>query len=190
MNPDDILDAPVANDIRNALQPGERLLWEGSPLWDPGGFFLFKSRNWSNFFSFIAYTSGMVLLTYILRPTDPPDFWLVVLVVLGLYVANSGYKYMERRAIRYGVSDQRAFFQLWEWGRKKLYIINLDEVMQVTYQEFDDKAGVLYFFPMPNKSFNFSTYDLSSREKRFQPTFEMVPEVVELQRLVSGLLGK
>ena len=108
-----------------------------------------------------------------------------IIIELLIIVLPDIIKNKRKKHTKYAFTNNRVFFQLWKWGKTSIHHIDLADVGQISYEVNKDKAGVIHF--LPRKSFDFFTHDFISGKKRFYPTFELVPEVIELQKKLEIL---
>jgi hypothetical protein len=71
------------------------------------------------------------------------------------------------------------FFQLWKRGKTSIHVIDLADVVRLDCNSYNDKRGTIHF--MLNKKADFYTYDFVSGKRRFYPSFEMIPDALEVR---------
>lgn len=166
------------------------LLWEGHPkpefritLLELGTYFDVLTGA-TSVFAFIVF--GMLFGVYKFY-TANNLLGIVMTLLVGLLIILSPdlLKNKRKRNTRYAFSNRKVYFQLWRWGKITFHSIDLSEVARISYQEYKDKSGVIHF--IPKRSFDFYTYDFLKGSRRFYPTFEMVPDVIELQKQLETL---
>ncbi|MEZ5045215.1 MAG: hypothetical protein R2828_35300 [Saprospiraceae bacterium] len=163
----------------------EGIEWEGKPnpkfsltLFELGGHYDVMTGA-TSILGFVF--GGMLIFGYVFyRQGNWVAFALTMIIGLAIIVIPDILKHERKKHTQYAFTKNRVFFQLWWWGKKSIHFIDFADVGQITYEEYGDKSGVLHF--LPKTPFNFFTHDFETGKKRFYPTFEMIPNVVELQK--------
>ena len=190
MNKEGILDDDFNSQIQAYLLEQEGIEWEGKPkpkfsitLFELGGHYDVMTGPTSIFGLLFA---GTLIGCYkFCSDGNWLAFFLTLITGLTVILIPDIIKNERKKNTKYAFTKNRVFFQLWRWGKKSFHFIDLADVGQINYQEFKDKSGVIHF--LPKKPFDFFTYDFVSGDRRFYPTFEMVPDVIELQQRLEGL---
>lgn len=112
-------------------------------------------------------------------------FFLILILGISIIVIPDIIKNKRKTNTKYAFTKDKIFFQLWHWGKKSTHFIDLADVGQINYEEYEDKSGTIHF--LSKKPFDFFTYDFVLGNRRFHPTFEMIPNVVELQQRLESL---
>lgn len=190
MHSDNILDKEFEYQVQQHLMEQEGIEWEGQPnpkfsitLLEMGGHHDVMTGP-TSILGFLIV--GMFLGCYLFYSSGN---WVgvVLTLIIGITIIflPDIIKNERKKNTKYAFSKNRVFFQLWRWGKKSIHFIDLAEVAQINFEEYKDKSGVIHF--LPKHPFDFHTHDFISGSKRFYPTFEMVPNVVELQKRLEEL---
>lgn len=185
-----ILDLDFVNQVQEKLLEQEVIEWEGQPkpkfsitLLEMGGHYDAMTGP-TSIFGFVL--AGILFACYMFYK-DGNWIGIFLSIVIGIFaiLLPDIIKNERKKNTKYAFTKNRVFFQLWRWGKKSIHSIDLADVGQINYQEYDDKSGVIHF--LPKKPFDFYTYDFIGGERRFYPTFEMIPDVLELQKRLEEL---
>ena len=190
MNNEKLLDGDFSNRMQTHLFEKEEIEWEGSPrpgfsitLLESGGYYDAISGPTSIF----GLVLGITLIGCYFFYSSGNILGCLATLVIGVSVVliPDIIKNKRKKNTRYAVTKNRVFFELWRWGKQSIHFIDLAEVENISYQEYADKSGIIHF--MARKPFDFDTYDFGAGNRRIYPTFEMVPNVVELQKRLEML---
>ena len=190
MPKENLLDDDFNRQIQEYLLEKEGIEWEGNPvpkfsitLLELGGHYDVMTGP-TSIFGFIL--AGMLFACYTFYSAGN---WIGIILTLIIGIAiiliPDFIKNERKKNTKYAFSKNRVFFQLWRWGKKSVHFIDLADVAQINHQEYEDKSGVLHF--LPKKPFDFYTYDFIAGNRRFYPTFEMIPDVLKLQEKLEIL---
>lgn len=190
MKPEIILDEGWGQQIQDYLSEKEGIEWEGSPnpkfsitLLESEGYYDVRTGPTSTL-GFIL--GGMAIGGYLFYTHENwMGFILTMLIGLGLIASPDIVKHIRKKKTRYAFTKNRVFFKLWRWGKERVHIIDLADIVKITWQEYEDKSGTAHFFT--NKPPGFYTYDFVTGRRRDYPTFEMVPDVIELTSRLESL---
>jgi hypothetical protein len=181
-----ILDALTANHPADLFRNDEHLIWEGRPI--PRGY-----TEMPGLFRYVIHSAilwGIIIGSLIVGLVS----WIVGLEVLFIGMSVLLWEkitvYRQISSIRYAISNQRVFFQFLNQPVPNLHWLEFTELEKVIWEEFVDKKGVLHFIPKPGVPIHFETYDLIKRVKRFDPTFELLPEVMQVFEKLKTQMGK
>jgi len=89
------------------------------------------------------------------------------------------------RQTRYAITDSQVFFRLLHWGKPKIFVLNWEEVHRLTWEEYKNGRGTLYF--MCHEKPDFYTHSFSTGDPRMHVTFELVPEVRQVFQKLEKL---
>lgn len=189
MEPEKILDKGFGQQIQEYLFEKEEIEWQGSPnpkfsitLLEQEGYYDVMTGP-SSILGYIL--GGMAVGGYLFYTHDNwVGFVLTMLIGLAIIASPDILKNIRKKKTRYAFTKNRVFFKLWRWGKESVHIIDLADIVKITWQEYEDKSGVIHFFP--NKSLDFYTYDFVTSRRRDYPTFEMVPNVIELTNQIEN----
>ncbi len=184
MEPDQILDSDFNQLIQEQHFQMEGIEWEGKPMYK----FSIALLESGGYFDVMAGPSG--LIGFLLGGIAVAGFvfynkgsWvgvaLSIVVGTGIIIFPDIVKNIRRKNTRYAFTKNRLFFKLWWWGKESVHYIDLADIGKISYQEYEDKSGTIHF--MSNKAFDFYTYDFLTGRRRDYPSFEMVPNVIELR---------
>lgn len=184
MKSDKILDKDFAESIQEYFFEKEEIEWEGVP--NPGfsiTFFEFEGMV----LPFI-FTVSLFFCTYFYLEGNFLGFCLAIIICVSTLIIPEIFKYHRRINTKYAFTKNRVFFQLWRRGKSSVHIVDLADIEKVTYVAYEDKDGILYFFLKAKP--DFFTYDFDKIERRHHPTFEMIPNVIEVHKTLEGLIKK
>lgn len=191
MHTDEILDNEFSQNFQKYLFEKEGMIWEGEP--NPRfrtmvtDIITYENHNGSYLLPVILLTLWLVMVIFdILLSSGFGSLKSIVIIIIGIALLAPGIlKHIRKRQTKYAFTRNRVFFQLWRWGKKSIHYIDLADVAQIIYDVLPDKSGTIHFLPI--KPFDFRTYDFVTGEMRFYPTFEMVPNVIELYTKLEAL---
>jgi hypothetical protein len=187
---DTTLDGDIAQSIAECLLKDEVIEWEGQPHHSLNLPWASKGQHYDTLsegcnFPVVIFTIMLTLGYYFYVHEN----WVALIFNLitghAIIFTPDVLQYLRMKNTRYAFSQKRVFFQLWRWGKKRIHTIDFNEIDKITYQEYQDKSGVIHF--MPKTQFDFYTYDFGGGGKRFYPSFELVPEVTALQKRLETL---
>lgn len=183
----DVLDDQLQKDDHF---PQKGLLWEGRPMSKFTVTFLETASNFDvmpGSASILGFTFVVIALFSLAFYANEKWLMLVLTLSIGVLLLSIPdiVKYIRKSHTRYAFSKDKVYFRLWRWGKVRTHVIDLAEVGKITYEAYKNKSGVLHFLPV--EQCNFYTYDFYSGKKRFYPTFELVPDVVALQKQLEDL---
>jgi|GEM_PF-2772638 len=190
MQTDDILDDDFSQLIQEYLMEKEGIVWRGKPQSQ----FTVTLLEFDGYFdvmtgpsSVIGYVFGGMAIGgyYFYTKANWTGFVLTMLIGIAIILFPDVIKNIRKKNTRYAFTKNRIFFKLWRWGKRSIHFIDLADIEKISYQEYKDKSGVVHF--MSGKPFGFHTYDFLTGRKRDYPTFEMVPNVIELTERLEEL---
>lgn len=190
MESDQILDHDFNRLIEPYLLEKEGVEWAGKPRAEFSVTLLELDGDYNVFTGamslFGLILGGMTIGGYIFYTTSNwTGFALTMLTGVGLILLPDIIKHIRKKNTRYAVTKNRIFFNLWRWGKKSIYIVDFSDLVKITWQEYEDKSGVIHF--MTKDDPGFYTYDFLTGRRRDYPTFEMQPDVVELWNKLERL---
>ena len=192
MIPDEILDSEFSENFQEYLFEKEGIIWEGNPNLELSKQSVdeeFYPRNGQIQISPITFFLIFVgqMLFIVISTITQSELAGISGVIAGFAILKirPQIRRLRQKNTRYAFTRNRVFFQLWRWGKRSVHFVDFADVAQITYQEYYDKSGTIHF--LPKKSFNFYTYDFENGEKRFYPTFEKIPDVLELHKKLEAV---
>ncbi|MEZ4886381.1 MAG: hypothetical protein R3E32_16720 [Chitinophagales bacterium] len=168
----------------NHLWETEKMEWRSSPIFK-FGFTIFaddgKTHYEPGLQSFLGLISAIaVVLIYMFYMTaNWLGFGLAIFITTIATTLPDIFKYIRKKNTEYAFNKNGVFFKLWGLGGTNIHFIDFADIDQITYVEYKEKRGVIYF--MSNKDFYFRTYDFATGKERFHPTFEMIEDVIEMR---------
>lgn len=167
----EILDDIFTDELRNQLEPSEKVIWDGKPSITP-------YTKWSNIL--IAIIMILSILNIYLKGWD----FSAILTPIVIYLMTFWRLYTSRK-IRYLITDQRIIFQLWENKKKQFHTIHLDQIKKILITDEDKKNGTI-FLPMKNKKTkSFKTHNLKNNDERPYLSLEMIENVDEIAEYIE-----
>ena len=191
---DTILDYDDTNlvraSFRNFLDNSEEILWIGKPRYifsitplELGGydlilgptnlFFIALGAAW--YYSYTFYFSQNYFLS-------------VLLFIIGFLIFSIPdiIKEIRRRNTMYAFTNRRVLFRLWGiWKQVYIKQIDMESIVDLRYEKYTDKPGVLYFILSSNP--DFKTYDFSAGQSRHHPTFEEIENVENVYQQIMEI---
>lgn len=182
-----ILDENIVDALHKELNKGEKVIWEGHPQ---------RSVDFSISRGDALISSWLtrLLLTFLLGYT----FYLMFLFTFGipflpfvfLFIiiafAPEVYRIVQRKKTKYIISNQRVIFNLWTQGVTKIHSIPFSEINGVVVNRETEKDGVIHLAVKVPHRIKFDTYNLSTGDKRHQPTLEMIENVEEVASYIRN----
>ena len=190
MEPEQILDHDFNQQIQGYLLEKEGIEWAGKPRPERTITLLELDSDYNVFTGAMSVLGlifgGMAIGGYLFyTAANWTGFALTMLAGPCLILLPDILKHIRKKNTSYAVTKNRVFFNLWRWGKKSVHIIDLADVVKITWQEYEDKSGVIHF--MTKGDPGFYTYDFLSGRRRDYPTFEMIPDSVALAERLEGL---
>ena len=95
---------------------------------------------------------------------------------------------IQRKKIRYLITDQRIIFQLWEKRKKKFRSIPLHQIEGINIKKENKNNGAILIKTKNPKQFSFNSKNLKTGESRFLPSLEMIKNVEDVaEHLKKGI---
>lgn len=191
----EILDAPfeeelIPRSLETLLEENEDILWTGSP-----------KQN----YPFTGYAVlGMLLLCSYFIFYNPLflffGIWAMIipvaLIVIG-HILLTGYKNKRKAKTIYHITPKRILFQFFNPIKKEIHEIPFSEIRDVIiiqhslYNRFRKHYGVIYLVVKNPSAIPFDTYNFEVRERRHQPTLELIEHPEAVANLIrKGIQGK
>lgn len=159
----EILDDIFTDNLRNQLEPNEKVIWDGRPTITP-------FTKWS----YILGTIIIILFIFNIY-IKGWDFSALVYPVVASLI--SLWRLFQSRKVRYLITDQRIIFQLWEKRKKRIRIIPLDQIKDFNISKVEKSSGALLIKTKNPKQYSFNSKNLKTGEDRFLPSLEMIDNV-------------
>lgn len=119
----EILDTPFYEQISDALNKGETILWSEKP----------KRKNWFSFFDIVVTIFSVSLLVSHQSFSPVSNFpFLVGGGFLLLLLSSKAREFSEVKNTFYAISQRRVFFQIKDKQEKKIFSIPLTEIEKLT----------------------------------------------------------
>ena len=168
--------------VRNALQPGEYVLWEGSPrkgirLQKSDAVLIPFSLFWCGFAGFWEYTviagGGPLIMALFGIP----------FILVGLYLLFGRFVSRARSlsSTHYVVTDQRLLFLY----RKNTQFLLYQNIETLEKEQTKDDRGTIYFFPRSFYDHRTASYRGSTNLLQGR-AFEDIEDVERVYRLIEG----
>ncbi|MFK7775514.1 MAG: hypothetical protein AB8F94_25455 [Saprospiraceae bacterium] len=193
-----ILDEPIKQEIVDLLEKEETILWKGTPNLDSlkSSFFLV--------FLFFSFPIGFILLysyaigffEQLINILYLPIIGLIILLVIILSINYS--KQLKRKRTQYFITQKQILFQFKKLGKKEIHSIPFSEIDNIQVVDFDpyadfedmekeDLIGTIFLSVKNPKLIPFQTFDFRTREKRAQPTLELINTKKATQLIRQGI---
>lgn len=182
----EILDEHIIDELHKQLNKGERIIWEGKPQ-RSSDFSL--SRGDAAASALIIRISNLLVLGVALLPfllfaflifDFEIQFYLFLIIFVILTFIPEILKILQRKKTKYIISNQRIIFKLWKNGGSKIHSILFSEMKGVVVARETEKDGVIHLVVKNPHRIKFNTFNLSSGERRHQPTLEMIENVEDI----------
>ncbi|MFK7774084.1 MAG: hypothetical protein AB8F94_18170 [Saprospiraceae bacterium] len=162
----EILDDIFNDSLRDQLEEGEVVIWEGKP----------QFNNYSR-----MRTIGYWLLCFGLLFSNSirkERYWLLVFTIVG--VIYTGYHlFLNQKKTRYLITKLRIIFQLPKTEIQSLPFNQLDEVIV-------NKDGSIELLLKETYSTEIKTMDISNNTPRKNPTLELIEDVEEVASYIRN----
>jgi len=188
MNAKEKSDNEFTEELEKLLPEGEIIEWVGSPK-PKFGISILESGYYHDVMmgpsSRLGIVLGITIFTSSFFVAKNNIIGTVITILLGFttIVLPNILQNRRRNKTKYAFTAEKVIFKLAYLTTEKIHILNFNEIAQLKVQFYKDNSGVIYF--IPKKPVEFYTKDFQGGKKRFYPTFEMVPEVVELSELIE-----
>jgi len=193
----EILDAHIIDEVHKQLNKGEKIIWEGSPKNSYDSSF---SRRDAAAIAWIQRIRILLILgivvfpfiisSYILLEIEiQPKLFFAIFITLAFIPEIL--KILQRKKTKYIISNQRIIFRLWKNGRSNVHSIFFSDMTGVVVNRDCEKDGIIHLAVKNPQLLKFDTFNLSSGERRHQPTLEMIEDVEEGSKYIQkGIQGK
>lgn len=190
MKTESILDKDFNTDFQQFLFDQEPVLWEGSPnrnfsitLLELGGYYD-VAMGPTSILGFVLAGIAYGVYTFYSQGKILESI-LVIILGIGLIILPDILKWIRKKNTKYAFTENRIFFKLWRWGDESVHILDFNDIGKITYEEYKDKSGIIYF--LPKKPLDFHTHDFETGGRRFYPTFELVSNAIELRNTLENI---
>lgn len=188
----EILDDNIVDALRDQLNKGEKIIWEGSPQ-KSVDFNLSRGdaviHAWIFRVMLIFGTSSFIFGIIHLIFDIPLSYFAIICAISP--ILPHVYQIIQRKKTKYMISNQRIIFNLWNQGITRIHSIYFSEINGVIVERETNTDGVIYLALKHPYRIGFDTHNLSTGERRHQPTLEMVENVKEVGRYIRmGIHGK
>ena len=200
-----ILDTPFRDSAFDFLEKGETIIWRGQPTFMDNRYLdSDKQSSW--------YALFLVVTTFILFIKQISIILIVAYFVLMCSIKVATFWIPKnKRNINYAITQKQIIFQFkknW-FGKNNFHVIPLSEIKDIIvvmkydldkmekkhakiyeaipqfYQtEVAKKIGTIFLVPKYPQLVNFETIDLSSKEKRHQPTLELIEDANAVAEII------
>jgi hypothetical protein len=186
MEEKNILDSDMLSSFQKNLLEGEEIEWQGVPKPKFSIVFLEGTSGFDGVIVFgsiklIGWILGLIMLIGIgfLLNGRTIGFFIALFFAILMFFSPDIVKNKRKKATKYAFTKNRVFFQLWKRGKTSIHVIDLADVVRLDCNSYNDKRGTIHF--MLNKKADFYTYDFVSGKRRFYPSFEMIPDALEVR---------
>ena len=190
MNNKKIIDNDFFHDWGNNIIDKKEIIWKGTPA----DFFSISTLE-RGYYHDVA-TGAVSPLSIILVITVPSIialfkmdlWWLAIFITTCALVAVFGLdilNYYSRKKTKYAFTKDKVLFKINKWGKDKIHVLHFSDIYKTSYQEYPNSQGIIHFFS--HSASNFKTYNFDKGERRHHPTFEMIPNVVEVHEKIEEL---
>ena len=180
---EEILDDDLLNKNKFQLLEKEEILWKG----EPKNYFSFTLFEVFGPYDSISLVTGFQV--YILGATFLGTRDLIsegalstAIIALGqaiiIVLLPDVLKHYRKVNTKYYFTNKRVVVETWKLGRREVVELFLDDLRQMTYQEFKNGIGVIFF--IPKRKIRFRMRDFFASRKREYLTFELIPNVVDV----------
>jgi len=173
----EILDDIFNDNLRNQLEPNEKVIWDGKPIITP-------FTKWS------IILGGLAIILFFMNVYFRDMKFSAIIYPLSA-AGMAVWGLFQSKKIRYLITDQRIIFQLWKRGKKQFHTIRLDEIKKISITDGDKNNGTI-LLQMKNKKIKpFKTHDLKSNTERPHVSMEMIENVDEVAEYIElGMQNK
>ena len=179
----EILDDNIVDELHKQLNKGEKIIWEGTPQ---KSLDFSLSRGDAAVSAWIQRISNLLILglflfpflisvSYFFEKEIQLKSFLAIFTIIAFIPEIL--KILQRKKTKYIVSNQRIIFKLWKNGMSDVFSIPFSEMNGVVVTRETEKDGVIHLAVKNPWRIKFNTYNLSSGERRHQPTLEMIENV-------------
>jgi len=129
----EILDDIFNDKLRNQLEKGEVVIWEGKPQ--------FNNYNRLTIGGFFFAFMGINLFKSVLEAQHRMT-WIIVIILIGLLIQI----FLRQKKTRYLITNSRIIFQLpTEMGRINIQSLPLNQLEKITIDEVKIKMGQFFY---------------------------------------------
>jgi len=180
-------DIQLTYDFNDHLEEDESIVWSGKP--NPGVVISALERTGTSLLYVLIFFFWIILGS---TTTSLAVIAISILVSVCLLARPQLMFYINKRKTSYALTNKRLFFKLWSWKGTKIHWLKLDDIEQIPCKELKDKKATLHFIVNNSSEFygkrqnkpSFITRNIESRKVRKNPTFELVPEALELKEII------
>ena len=174
----EILDDIFNDKLRDQLEEGEVIFWDGKP----------RFSNYSRFVAsfFIIFSFGIIFCTSIIDK----DYWWTLFTGLGLTYSLFNI-FLQQRRTRYLITNQRIIFQLPKRRKVEIHSLPLNQLEEVVVKEKVNKNGTLELILKEPFKTKIKTVDIRNSHPREHPTIEIIENVLEVKSYIEkGIQGE
>ena len=185
-----ILDADFFEDEILDLKKDEKVIWKGSPR----KYFSITLLEIFGPYDSLSIITGYQIIGLILIYQKANGYiiaadyaLLVPTILLGglILLLPDFYKHYKKVNTEYFVTGERVLIKTTKFFQPRLTWIWKSDLSRVSYQEFKNKSGTLFF--IPKQKLNIKTRDLPGYRRRHFPTFEVIDNVLGVHKLINDL---
>lgn len=173
----EILDDIFSDDLRNQLEPNEKVVWDGRPT-------ITSFTKWSNIL-------GAIILTLFIYNIYIKgwDFSAIVYPIIISFITL--WRLFQSRKVRYLITDQRIIFQLWEKRKKRIRTLPFEQIKDFNIRKDNKSSGAILIKTKNPTQYSFNSKNLKTGEDRYLPSLEMIEDVEEVAKYItSGIQNK
>ena len=172
----EILDDIFSDDLRNQLEPNEKVVWDGRPAITP-------FTKWSNILG------AIILLLFILTIYIKGwDFSAIVYPIMVSIITL--WRLFQSRKVRYLITNQRIIFQILEKRKKRIRTLPLEQIKDFSIRKDDKSSGAILIKTKNPKQYSFNSKNLKTGEDRYLPSLEMIENVDEVAEYIKSGIQK
>lgn len=174
----EILDDIFNDKLRDQLEEGEAVIWEGKP----------QFNNYSRLVAagFMFFFIGINLINSITQE----QHWLTAIIVAAL-IFSVIQLFFRQKKTRYLVTNSRVIFQLPKMRRTQIHSLPLNQLDEVIVDEGKNKNGTITLILKESFTTEIKTIDIKKNTLRKNPTLEIIENVEEVGNYIRrGIEGK
>ena len=175
----EILDDIFTDNLRNQLEDGEVIIWEGKP-------------HFNNYSRLVTAWSMFLFIGFnLIYSISQNIHWLTALIIIAL-IFSIFRLFFRQKKTRYLVTNARVIFQLPNKRKTQIQSLPLNQIEDVIYEEGKNKNGTISLTLKKSFKTDIKTIDLKKNVSRKNPTLELIENVEEvgnyIQQAIEGKL--
>jgi len=185
-----VLDDDFFEDNSLDLKKDEKIIWRGNPR----KYFSITFLEIFGPYDSLSIITGYQILTLMIiyqeaknKLFDDNYALFIGTIIIGslIFILPDIYKNYKKINTEYYATGDRILIKTTKLFKPKLKWIWKSDISRITYQEFKNGSGILFF--IPKRKSKIKTRDYFALRRRHYPTFELIDNVLDVHHLLNDL---